>query len=392
MSSGPKGTHLRCVLSCVLAVAFSALVSVLPASAAGDRFTPLVAQPVADARPVTLTDGRRHLAYELLLINSSTRTIALDSITALAGTRRLGGLHGPAVARAMKPYGSVEPGRLLRPGESGFILMDLTFRNRGKLPVRFDHRVELTLDPASDVVASRYRTGPVRVKREVAMTVAPPLRGSGWIVGNGCCSEFTSHRSALLGVNGGLHETERFAIDFIQVQADGKLLTGPFDQLSSYPFFGDPILSATRGKVVRVVRHLPETPVTGELPPVTAADAGGNFVVVRAARGRYAFYAHMQPRSATVRAGQRVKVGQVLGRLGSTGNSNAPHLHFHMMDGPSPLGSNGVPYTFSRFRVQGRLNNFGGLFEDETANITPRFKGPHAGRLPQNSEVVDFGR
>ena len=383
---------MRRVLSCVLAVAFSALVSAQPAASAGDRFTPLVAQPVADVRPVPLTDDRRHLAYELLLINSSTRTITLDSITALAGTRRLGRLDGPAVARMMKPYGSTETGSRLGPGESGFILMDLTIPDSRKLPDSFDHRVKLTLDPASDVVASRYRTGPVRVKRSEAMTVARPLRGDGWIVGNGCCSDFTSHRSALLGVNGGLHETERFAIDFIQVQPDGKLLTGPFDRLSSYPFFGDPILSATRGKVVRVVQNLPETQVTGELPPVTAADAGGNFVVVRAAKGRFAFYAHMQPRSATVRVGQRVKVGQVLGRLGSTGNSNAPHLHFHMMDGPSPLGSNGIPYTFSRFRVQGRLNNFGGLFEGETADITPRFKGLHIGRLPQNSEVIDFSR
>lgn len=378
------------VSSCVLAVALTTLLFAGSAQGAGDRFTPLVAQRVAAAEPVVTTDGRKHLAYELLLINQSSRRVTLESVTALSGKRRLGKLSGAGVARVMKPFGSDGTGSSLGPGESGYLLMDLAFRRKAKLPAKLDHRFRIRLEPPSGVIATSYRTGPVRVKRRVAMTVAPPLRGTGWIVGNGCCSDFTSHRSALLGIDGGLHDTERFAIDFIQVQPDGKMLTGSFDDLNSYPFFGDPIISATGGKVVKVIRHLPETQVTGELPPVTAADAGGNYVVVRVSKGRYAFYAHMQPGSATVRAGQRVKVGQVLGRLGSTGNSNAPHLHFHMMDGPSPLGSNGIPYTFDRFRVRGRLNNFGGLFEDETADITPRFRGSHSRRLPQNLEVVDF--
>jgi hypothetical protein len=66
-------------------------------------------------------------------------------------------------------------------------------------------------------------------------------------------------------------------------------------------------------------------------------------VVVKIAPKRFAFYAHMQPGSLRVKEGDRVRKGQILGLLGNTGNTDAPHLHFHIMDGPSPLQSNGLP-------------------------------------------------
>lgn len=81
--------------------------------------------------------------------------------------------------------------------------------------------------------------------------------------------------------------------------------------------------------------------------------AGANHAVVRIATRRFAFSVHMQPGSLRVRVGDRVRAGQVLGLLGNTGNTDAPHLHFHIMDGPSPLQSNGVPFVLSRFTGEG---------------------------------------
>ena len=43
----------------------------------------------------------------------------------------------------------------------------------------------------------------------------------------------------------------------------------------------------------------------------------------------------------------------MLGLVGNSGNSVAPHLHFHVMDGPSPLDSNGLPYAIEAFEVVG---------------------------------------
>jgi murein DD-endopeptidase MepM/ murein hydrolase activator NlpD len=92
-----------------------------------------------------------------------------------------------------------------------------------------------------------------------------------------------------------------------------------------------------------------------------------------------------------VKVGDRVTIGRPLGLLGNSGNSNVPHLHFQIMDGPTPLASNGLPFRFTAFREQGTLQNFAeALVLGEKARIAPRPTGAHAGELPLDNEVVDF--
>ncbi len=51
------------------------------------------------------------------------------------------------------------------------------------------------------------------------------------------------------------------------------------------------------------------------------------------AAGRYAAYLHMQTGSVRVKIGQRLRTGQIIGRLGNSGNTTGPHLHFGIQDG-----------------------------------------------------------
>jgi hypothetical protein len=224
----------------------------------------------------------------------------------------------------------------------------------------------------------------------VHVIVSPPLRGDNWLVGNGCCDAFTAHRGAVLPVNGALHAAERFAIDFVQATRHGLLFSGPADSFSSYPRFGDPVPSATSGRVVRKVDNFPETPLGGFPPDITAGDAGGNYLVIAIGGGRYAFYAHMQPGSIAVRVGHRVRVGQMLGRLGNSGNSDGRHLHFHIMDGPSPLASNGLPFRLNRFIVNGKRTNLDTFSTGQRAITIPSFNGRHRNELPLNLQFIDF--
>src|SRR5438552_3112797 len=53
-----------------------------------------------------------------------------------------------------------------------------------------------------------------------------------------------------------------------------------------------------------------------------------------------------------VGVGDEVKVGEVIGKLGSSGNSTEPHLHFHVCDKPDPLMCAGVPVNFSNVTIQ----------------------------------------
>jgi murein DD-endopeptidase MepM/ murein hydrolase activator NlpD len=81
---------------------------------------------------------------------------------------------------------------------------------------------------------------------------------------------------------------------------------------------------------------------------LAAGEAGtlGDTVIIDHGHGEYSVYAHLVPGSIRVAAGQRVQAGQVIGRLGSSGNSTEPHLHFQVCDRPSGLVCAGVIPTF----------------------------------------------
>ncbi|HEX8753738.1 MAG TPA: M23 family metallopeptidase [Solirubrobacterales bacterium] len=382
-----------------LALLAALLAAPVAGAAPADHFTPVAAKVLATPESVLGSDGRLHVEYELILTNHSypPATETVKRVQALAGGETLASFSGARLAAVMRPFNlgpedAKKSTRVLEPGVSAWVLVDLSFPRGAKLPRRIVHRISIAQQPSSGVISTTYRAAPTGVSKRRALVVSPPLRGPGWVIGNGCCAEATSHRSGVLGINGGLHNGERFAIDFFQIAPQGTVSVGPREELSSYPYFGAEVLSATAGRVVGVVDRLPEGPISFALPPISAADAGGNHVVVAIGHGRYAFYAHLQPGSVRVRVGQRVSAGEPLGLLGNSGNSNVPHLHFQLMSGPTPLASNGIPFTFRRFRGEGTLANFKQLLVlGAKAKIEARPRGVRHRELPLNDQVVGFG-
>jgi murein DD-endopeptidase MepM/ murein hydrolase activator NlpD len=150
-------------------------------------------------------------------------------------------------------------------------------------------------------------------------------------------------------------------------------------------------------RIASVVDGNPEqTP--GTFPEaITLAQADGNSVVLDLGGGRFALYAHLQPGSIRVHPGDRVQRGQVLGLVGNTGNSLAPHLHFHVMDGASPLDSNGLPYEIDAFEVTGHTPGtaaFDAAEEHgtpvEIAPVSPAARVTNA--LPLDQSIIRFGK
>ena len=77
----------------------------------------------------------------------------------------------------------------------------------------------------------------------------------------------------------------------------------------------------------------------------------GKYVIIGAGR-TYALYAHLAPESVAVRRGQQVRARQVIGRVGHTGNSTAPRLHFQLMDSADPLTARGIPCAFAEYLIR----------------------------------------
>jgi murein DD-endopeptidase MepM/ murein hydrolase activator NlpD len=97
--------------------------------------------------------------------------------------------------------------------------------------------------------------------------------------------------------------------------------------------------------------------VTGRKSRVITVDnAVGNYVTLDLGHGRFALYAHLQPGSLRVKVGDNVKAGQAPAMIGNSGNSDAPHLHFQLTDGNSPMGSEGIPYECETFTQLGVID------------------------------------
>ena len=62
--------------------------------------------------------------------------------------------------------------------------------------------------------------------------------------------------------------------------------------------------------------------------------------------GMFVALCHLKRQSLSVRPGQRVESGEVVGACGNSGNSTEPHLHVQAMDGPDPEQASAVPITF----------------------------------------------
>src|SRR5262249_23916180 len=143
-------------------------------------------------------------------------------------------------------------------------------------------------------------------------------------------------------INGSLYDSQRFAIDWMRLNDAGEFVHGDLSVMTNYASYGAPVLAVADGTVVDTLSDLPDQ-VPGALPDPgsfkTVEEVDGNHVILAIDHGRYVFYAHLQQDSLMVHVGQHVRRGHVLARLGNSGNTTAPHLHIHVMDSISALGS-----------------------------------------------------
>jgi murein DD-endopeptidase MepM/ murein hydrolase activator NlpD len=123
---------------------------------------------------------------------------------------------------------------------------------------------------------------------------------------------------------------------------------------------------------------------------MTVNNAGGNHVIVDLGNGRFAVYAHLQLGSIRVKKGDRVRRGEVLAKLGNSGNTSNPHLHFEVADRPSVVAGSGLPFVIDDFKSAGAVTGLEPLFDAKPAALDSRFAGRHVRQLPLNNSVVSF--
>jgi Peptidase family M23 len=331
-------------------------------AAAGVRYTPVTQSVASTPRWYQADDGRFHLSYELELTNAVSVQFNVKSVEVRAvGGGRVARLDGARLTAAMNLVGAPgTPTTTLLASTVGVVWIDLTFPSRRAIPARLEHRVTIDLGPGlalGPIVTSTG--GRATVSRTGPTSVAPPLAGGRWALVVG------AHRRSLQPVNGALRLGQRFAIDFsARLDSSGRTHLGSSSRNASYFNYGQPVLAVADATVVAAVDRYPNQ-IPNATVPAPLAQADGNHVVLKLGPGVYAGYAHLLPGSVRVRKGQRVRTGQLLGRLGNSGNSSGPHLHFQLMTGPSLLDADGLPFTVDRFRLDGHVPSLDTLIETD---------------------------
>ena len=197
------------------------------------------------------------------------------------------------------------------------------------------------------------------------ITIDLPVRGT-WITPNTPGKKIPSHGTDKYG--------ETYAYDFVGVDVKSKTNKFYNSSVLSYLINGVPlnkcygwgkeIYAPFDGEIVRAEDGVIErNPVSlkndiGYMRRITKLfesgaaeyrDLAGNYIIMKKADKIYALFAHLQEKSICVKEGEIVRTGQLIGRVGHSGNSTAPHLHFQLMDNIDHEKSTGIPCSFRNF-------------------------------------------
>ncbi|MGD9529798.1 M23 family metallopeptidase [Pseudonocardia sp.] len=352
--------------------------------------TPVVGSVLYPPVPFTGEDGRTHLVHEVILTNYTPGTVSVDKVDVLDQDGKvIHTLTGADLAARVLPTSGKQYVNQLAAGQNAAVFLHVALD--GTAPASLVH--EVTVSVAGTPMVERLGATPVTHRR--LPVLGPPLKGEGYVAADGCC-DAVRHTRAILPVNGGSYLAQRYAIDYEQVDADQRIYVGDRLDPRSYHIFGDEALAVADATVVETMDGLSEQ-VPGTYPsgiPITEAD--GNFVVLDIGDGFYVNYAHLQPGSVRVKRGDTVRKGDVLGLVGNTGNSVAPHLHLHVMDAPSAIVAQGLPYLIDSFTVTGRSASTAAFDAAEAEGIPlatlPGFSPTdHANQMVLDQAVVTFG-
>ena len=364
-----------------------------------DVLTPICSALLSPIAPLSLSDGEVHLVYDLILTNWSAEAITLAELAVVDAAQPdhvLARWDRDAMVPRLLHRTPAEEATMLAPGETVAFIAEVAVPD-ASVPAAIAHELTFatpfTTTFAANMTGQRFGEYPVGTEPVV---IGLPFAGDGWtafefLSGSEDAAAPSHHRSSIAGIGDRIVIPQRFAVDWMRVDAGGKLVNGDATQPANWTAYGAPLLAVADSTVVEAVDRYPDSPIPYDESARALEKLAGNRVILQIGDGLFALYAHLKPGSVAVQIGDVVKRGEVIGELGQSGNSTAPHLHFQLMDRPSAsgLGAQGVPYVFDAFTAAGPGEV--AINDDGTISVTtpePAQSALQRERMPVNVSVI----
>jgi Peptidase family M23 len=365
-------------------------------STAAVNWTPILISPVGPPRVFQGGDHKFNLVYDIALNNFATHPSNIKQFDFLDGDnpqRVILSLKGPSLIEEFRHPGGKNTE--LPPVTNGIIWANLSFDKLEQVPNKLIHRIVLETPFAEEKQTTfDYRTTPLEVDRTPVIELGPPLKGK-WMAGGGYSSK-SGHRTALFPISNRLIAAQTFAIDWMMIDSKNRSNTGGLAKSETYVGYGQPVLAVADATVVGVIDRFGDQKPNAPSGEDRFHYPAGNSIVLDLGNGYYAMYAHLKWGSIKVKEGDKVTRGQVIGWVGNSGNSSAPHLHLHITTGPSILDSPGVPYVFDSYEVVGAIDPDEDKWIKNDLIGAPQlighspYEGTHTKELPKDCMIIDF--
>jgi len=342
--------------------------------------------------PYYVSNGMAQLSYELNLANFNRTGFELTSIDLVRPNGDVfysfdsDYLDAHFYREGLRPKTG---NRLLKGNEYGAVNLWISMKAE-EIPAGFFHRLKFNVDTSNGTQSFAFDVSRTEFPKETKTHIKPPFSKGIWFF------SMDSHRDTRMLTEGQASYAQRYALDWAMTNETGGFVDGPLDQNESYPTYGQSLLAVTDGVVIAVKDGIGDNnPETGERPVrITRDTIVGNYVMLDIGNGLNAVYAHLIPGSLTVKVGDMVTAGQEIGRLGNSGNSDGPHLHFHIETRTGlarPLAGEGVPYYLDSYTLMDMYSD-GDLEAVFTANQALPFdmNEEKTLSLPTGSGMVKF--
>lgn len=139
------------------------------------------------------------------------------------------------------------------------------------------------------------------------------------------------------------------AWDFVIIDSESSQFKDNGDKTGDYYCYGQKVIAPADGSVVVAEDGINDNNV-GE---VNTFKNWGNTVIIKHSEGLYSKMCHLQKGSVSVKAGDNVQYGQVIGKVGNSGRSPYPHLHFQLQSTPY-IGSKTIKYPLFVYLEDGK--------------------------------------